>query len=260
MAFAGAFVPSAQDISEGVLARVNGIAITERDVALALERSPGSDLREVLAFLIDQELLVQRGVAIGLLDSDLTVRKTIAMAVIDAIVAEVLQREPSEEELRAFYTEHQAIFALPARLHLQHLFVAENGDWDAARVRAEQAAAAIAQGMRFSDARDRYGDRGGVLLPDTPLPLHVLRRHLGPTLAQLALTLTVGETSPPVQSPQGYHLLHLLAAEPEQLRPYEAVTQEVRTEYLRRKRDAALQQHLDRLRHHATILLSPRAP
>lgn len=247
-------------MSERVLARVNGTAITERDVAFALERSAGSDLREALAFLIDQELLVQRGVAIGLLDSDLAVRKTIVMAVIETVVAEVVRQEPSEEELRAFYGEHRALFTLPTRLHLQYLFVGENGDRQAARARAEQAAAAIAQGLPFSDARDRYGEGGGVLLPDTPLPVHVLRRYLGPTLARIALTLAVGETSPPVRSPQGYYILHLVAAYPEEVQPYATVKQAVKAEYWRRKRDEALQRHIDRLRRSATLVLSPHAP
>lgn len=260
LAMAGAFVRSSEDLSGNVLARVNGRAITVQDVAFALERSAGKNLGQTLDFLIDQELLIQRGVEIGLLDSDLTVRKAIAMAVIDAIVADVLKREPTEEELRAFYTSHRAGFALPARLHVQHLFVAEDGDPHTARVRAEQAAAALAQGMSFSEARERYGDKEGVPLPDTPLPLHVLRRSLGPTLADAALTMRAGEVSSPVRSPLGYHILYLVESLPESVRPYEAVRQEVRAEYFRRKRDEALQRHLDRLRRSATIVLSPQAP
>lgn len=261
---AGAFVRSPQGLSGDVLARVNGKALTVQDLAFALERSasksPDRRHRETLDLLIDQELLIQRGVEIGLLESDLTVRKAIAMAVIDAVVADVLKREPSEEELRAFYTSHRAVFALPARLHVQHLFFAENGDSDKARVRAEQAVAAIAHGMSFREAGERYGDQDGGPVPDTPLPPHVLRRYLGPTLANTALALRAGEISSPVRSPLGYHVLRLVESQPESVRPYEAVRQEVRAEYFRRKRDEALQRQLDRLRRNATIVLSPQAP
>ncbi|MCS6926395.1 MAG: peptidyl-prolyl cis-trans isomerase [Candidatus Binatia bacterium] len=260
LALAGAFVPSSLTVAEPVLARVNGKAITREEVSVALERSASKDLRATLAFLVDQELLIQRGVAIGLLDSDLTVRKALAMAVIDAVVAEVLKEDPSEEEFRAFYAAHRSVFSLPARLHVQHLFVAEDGDPHAARVRAERAVAAIAQGMPFSEARERYGEREHVSLPDTPLPIHVVRRSLGPILAETVLTMRVGEVSPPVRSPQGYHVLHLVGAYPERVQPYEAVTQEVRREYFRRKRDEALQRLVDRLRRSATIVLSPQAP
>ena len=264
LAMSGAFVRFSQDLSGNTLARVNGKAITVQDLAFALERSasetPNGHYRETLDFLIDQELLIQRGVEIGLLESDLTVRKAIAMAVIDAIVTDVLEREPSEEELHAFYTSHRAVFALPARLHVQHLFVADNGDSHKARVKAEQTATALARGMSFREARERYGDEDSVPVPDTPLPPHVLRRYLGPTLAETALAMRAGEVSPPVHSPLGYHILHLVESQPESGQLYETVRQEVRAEYVRRQRDEALQRQLDRLRQSATIVLSPQAP
>lgn len=264
LAMAGAFIPTFQEVSGDILARVNGKAISVQDLTFALERSasenPDGSYRETLNFLIAQELLIQRGVEIGLLEADLTVRKAIAWAVIDAIVADVLKREPSEEELRAFYTSHRAVFALPARLHVQHVFFADKGDSHRARIRAEQTATAIARGMSFREARERYGDQDSVLVPDTPLPLHVLRRDLGPTLADATLAMQAGDVSPLVQSPLGYHILHLVESQPESGQPYDAVRQEVKAEYFRRQRDEALQQQLDRLRQSATIVLSPQAP
>jgi parvulin-like peptidyl-prolyl isomerase len=264
LAMSGAFVRSSQDLSGNTLARVNGKAITVQDLTFALERSASGNLngrqRETLDFLIDQELLIQRGVEIGLLASDLTVRKAIAMAVVDTIVADVLNREPSEAELQAFYTSHQAVFALPARLHLQHLFVADNGDSHSARVRAEQAAAALTRGMSFREAHDRYGEKESIPVPDALLPPHVLRQYLGPTLVEMALSMQAGEISPPVQSSLGYHIVHLVESQPEHVQPYETVRQEVRAEYFRRQRDEALQRQLDRLRQSATIVRSPQAP
>jgi hypothetical protein len=264
LALSGAFVRSPHDLSGNMLARVNGKAITVQALAFALARSasetPNGRQRETLDFLIDQELLIQRGVEIGLLASDLTVRKAIVMAVIDTIVADVLNREPSEAELQTFYSSHQAVFALPARLHLQHLFVADNGDSHGARVRAEQAVAAMAQGISFREVRDRYGEKESVPVPDTPLPPHVLCQYLGPTLVEMALSMQAGEISPPVQSSLGYHIVHLVESQSEYVQPYETVRQEVRAEYFRRQRDEALQRQLDRLRQSATIVLSPQAP
>ena len=44
------------------------------------------------------------------------------------------------------------------------------------------------------------------------------------------------------------------------MQPYETVTTEVKAEFIRRRRDLALQQQLDRLRAQAAIVLSPKAP
>src|SRR5262245_21467689 len=90
LAVAGALAPTASDFSGNVVARINGKAITLQDVDFALERLTGDrhvaatpeERREALQWLIDQELLIQRGVELGLLDSDLTVRKAIAGAMI----------------------------------------------------------------------------------------------------------------------------------------------------------------------------------
>jgi parvulin-like peptidyl-prolyl isomerase len=268
LAAAGALVPTAADLSGDVVARVNGKAITAQDVDFALGRLSGDGPATVipekrvtaLQWLIDQELLIQRGVEIGLLDSDLTVRKAIAGAMIDTVVAAVLAQEPSEEELRAFYTSHAAVFAVPARAHVQHISCTGNGDPNRARGQAEQASAALAHGMSFPEARERYGDEDYVPLPDTLLPLGALRRLLGPTLTDAALTMQAGDVSPPLRSPAGYHILRLVELQPEQIRPYEAVRQEVQAEYFRRGRDEALQHYLDDLRRKATIVRAPQAP
>jgi hypothetical protein len=63
-----------------------------------------------------------------------------------------------------------------------------------------------------------------------------------------------------LQSPAGYHILRLVEQQPEQVRPYEAIKQEVRAEYFRRRRDEVLQRDLTTLRREATIVLSPEAP
>jgi len=206
LAAAGALMPTPGGFSGGVLARVNGKAITVSDVEFALERlddnSPVTREKqlEVLHRLIDQELLIQRASELGLLDSDRTVRKAVAMAVI----------------------------TMPARLRLQQIYCGGDGDFTKALTKVEQAAAAIARGISFAEARKQYDDNNSTPLPDTPLPRHVLQRYLGPTLTETALTMKVGEISPPLPSPVGYHILRVVDRQPEQLRPYESIRQEVR--------------------------------
>ena len=268
LAAAGALVPTASDFSGSVVARVNGKAITSQDLDFALERLAGdshsaathAERLAALQRLIDQELLIQRGVEIGLLDSDLTVRKALAGAMIDAIVADVLAKEPSEEELHAFYESHKAVFTVPSRVHVQQIYCSGDGDLTKALSRAEQASAALARGLSFQEARERYGDEDSVSIPDAPLPVNVLRRHLGPTLASAALAMNVGDISPPLQSPSGYHILRLVELQPEQAQPYQTAREEVKAEYFHRGRDEALQHYLDDLRQKATIVRAPQAP
>jgi hypothetical protein len=266
LAVTGALAPTRGTLPDNVVARVNDKIITRSDLLVAQSRlaadgrvsSALTARPEALHFLIDQELLIQRGVDIGLLESDRTVRKAIATAMIDAVVAKVLQDGPTEEHLRTFFDSHIAVFTVPARMHVQLITFNANGDSTRAHERAEEASAALRQGMSFADARTRYGDTDSVPIPDALVPLHVLYRDLGPRLTEAALALPARGISQPLLSPSGYHLLHQLEVQPEQIRPYETVRLEVKAEYVRRRRDDALEHYLAQLREKAEIVWSPK--
>lgn len=265
LSMVGAFAPHSDSLPANVAACVNGKPIFTSELMLALERLYGDDAVapeqrvETLNYLIDQELLVQRGLEIGLLESDHTIRKTVTMAMIDAIVAEVLAREPTEEEARTFYTSHLSVFSLPARLHLQYLFCDGYTDMKEAYSCAEHAREALSLGMRLSGVQERYPSSAPTPLPDELTPLSVVRRVLGPTLSARVETMQVGEVSV-VATEAGYAIFRLVDRQAEQPQPYETVQSEVRAEYLRRRRDDALQQALDQWRGEAALVLSPKAP
>jgi len=82
------------------------------------------DRAHVLNRLIEEELLIQHGVESGLVDVDRTLRKTITKVMLDAVVAESASEQPSEDALRAFYTENFSLFVfLPPESDMQ--FAAE---------------------------------------------------------------------------------------------------------------------------------------
>ncbi len=118
LAAAGAFAPSPSltgQLGGDVIAWVNDKAISAEDLVSGLQEIASDNGSEVtdedrarlVNRLIDQELLVQRGVEIGVVDSDNTVRKAISAAMIQLIVAtESSSEQPSEEDLRAFFEDH----------------------------------------------------------------------------------------------------------------------------------------------------------
>ena len=116
LAAAGAFAPSgpgAGALPTDAIARVNKKTITTEEFARAmalLTRDKGNEITDedrarVLNGLIDEELLVQRGIEMGIIDSDRAVRKAISTAMIQTIVAESSSKQPSEDDLRAFYED-----------------------------------------------------------------------------------------------------------------------------------------------------------
>ena len=114
LAAAGAFAPSgpgAGALPTDAIARVNKKTIRTEEFARALlTRDKGNEITDedrarVLNRLIDEELLVQRGTELGIIDSDRAVRKAISTAMIQTIVAESSSKQPSEDDLRAFYED-----------------------------------------------------------------------------------------------------------------------------------------------------------
>ncbi|MBI3248471.1 MAG: peptidyl-prolyl cis-trans isomerase [Deltaproteobacteria bacterium] len=260
----GAFAPAPHSPPAGAVALVNGKPVPTSELTLALARLYGDDAAsleqraETLNYLIDQELLVQRGIEIGLLESDHTIRKAVAMATIDAIVAEVLAQEPAEDEVRTFYQSHVSVFSTPARLHLQHLFCDSAIGVEEARACAERTREDLSRGMGLSEVRERYGASVVTAFPDALTPLSVVRRVLGPTLSDAVEALHVGEVAV-VPTAGGSAVFRLVDKQEEQPQPYETVQSEVRAEYLRRRRDETLQRSLTRWQSEASLVLSPKA-
>ena len=101
--------PPGDGLSQGQVARVNGVPIRTQEYQRAVaavdadRRTPldEADRRYVLDRLIDEELLVQYGMSLGLARSDRRIRSDFVSAVIAAQVASVDGSEPSGEEVRA---------------------------------------------------------------------------------------------------------------------------------------------------------------
>ena len=249
------------------VARVNGIAIprdqhTRMVAALARDkRNPVSaaDERHVLDRLIEEELLVQRGVEVGLVESDSRIRKAIVAAMIQSIVADAESAEPQDGELEAFFAENRAYFTSPPRLHVEHLtFRPQEGRASPAE-RARAARAALEHETPAA-VRERLADAPVLELPAALLPPHKLREYLGPALVDTALALEGGGWSEPVETPQGWHLVRVVERSEPVPPELASVREQVAAEYRRRTGDRALREYLDWLRAEADVQLAPEAP
>jgi parvulin-like peptidyl-prolyl isomerase len=249
------------------VARVNGAAIRMADYertlsALAGDRRDGlsaDDRRRALDRLVDEELLVQRGLELDLARQDVRVRRDLTAAVVDAVVAGHEDAEPDRAALAAFYAEHGDFFARPGRVHVRQVWCRIEHDDDEARAaaRAGEAAERLRAGEPFATVRDALGDTEVAPLPDAPLPAAKLVDYLGPTTARTALELEPGGVSEPVRSGTGYHVLVVVAREAEWLPPLADIETDVRAEYRRRAGERALRAYLDGLRARADVAIAP---
>jgi len=257
-------------LEDGVVARVNDVDIRGNDylravAALASDRrSPltAGDRRHVLDRLIDEELLVQYGIDLGLVRSDRRVRGDLVSAVLAAQVASVDGYQPTDAEAEAFYAENSEFFALPGRLRLAVLWIRgepARSD-DEAMARAQEALAAVRAGEPFAEVRERFGDQQIAPLPDGYLPAAKVRDYVGPTIAARSLDLPVGEVSEPIRAGAGVYLVEVVDREPRRVPELSAVRGQVDAEMQRRAGDDAVRSTLERLRREGSVVIAEPLP
>jgi parvulin-like peptidyl-prolyl isomerase len=209
--------------------------------------------RHVLDRLIEEELLVQRGLALGLARTDRRVRGELTAAVIAAVLADV-DETPSDAEVDAFYAEHPDVFRAPGRVQVEQIFFDERREADARAARRQ-----LDDGAGFDRVRSG-GDPEPVPVPAAPLPPERLVDYLGPTVARAALGLPEGGVAGPLRSGWGYHVVRVAGREDASLPPLDDVRAEVRGELVRRAGDRRLRDYLDRLRAGGEVVVAETPP
>lgn len=250
-------------IPTDAVAIVDGVAVQRVDYERALgalaadRRSPLDDAerQRVLDRLIDEELLVQKGLALGLERRDGRVRSDIVASVVESVVSEATTHEPTDAEIAAFFADNQALFARPGRVRVrQILFRVTSGVSDQqALARAEDAAARLRAGEPFARVASELGDAPLVELPTGRIDPATLREYLGPTVARAIDDLAVEIPSAPLRSAAGYHVVEVVEREPGGSADLADVKDQVRAELRRRSEDAALRAYVDELRRSSDV-------
>jgi len=245
------------------VAVVNGEVITQEAFAefvgaLASERK-SIDLdaptrQRLLDRMIDEELLLQRGIELGLPRYERSARRAIVAAVVSAVTTEAEASEPNEDELRAFYRDFAERFMRPGRVELEVAAVQEGGRSEAeAYRRAAEFARRAREGEDFAALAAQLGDTTPLVPPREPIALDEVRERLGPSAALAVERLHAGEVSDPVRGSAGYFVIALRGRAAAELLPFEQVRDSVRAEYLRSVGERALARYLAQLRASADV-------
>jgi len=254
-------------LPDGVVARVNGeiirtVKYSRLINAVARDRRKtidGAERRRILDRLIDEELLVQRGLELGLAKHDRKIRSNLTRAVIASVVAESQDLQPTDAELQEFYESNGKFFARAGSLDVRQVFIRSIKVNDpAALKKAELAAARLRGGEDLTLVRAQLGDPELAPLPSGLLPPTKLREYLGPTVLRALRSLEVGTISDPVRSGVGYHVLQLLERQESTIPPLSEIRPQVVTEFQRRHADDALRDYLDGLRARSDVEVAPQ--
>ncbi len=258
------------ELPTNAVAAVNGEAVRVQDyeralAALATDRrnEVGEiEKRRILDRLIEEELLIQHAIELGLVRSDRRVRADLVSALIQSVVSEATTLEAPSAQIKAFYEENIDYFTQPGRVRTRQILVrfGEPRSAEAALEHAREITRRLRAGEPFAEVKNELGDREVARLPDGLLPPTKLRDYLGPTAARTVLALEPGAVSDPVRTAGGLRVLQLLEREPERTPPLHEIQTEVLAEFRRQAGDRALRSYLDELRARAEIQLAETRP
>ncbi|MDD2464195.1 MAG: SurA N-terminal domain-containing protein [Desulfobulbus sp.] len=137
----------------------------------------------------------------------------------------------TEAAMRIYYQEHLAEYQVPERRRARHILIrvdeGASADAKAAKkTEAERLLQQIHQGADFAATAKKFSEdgskeRGGDLG-------FFSRGQMVPTFERSAFLLNVGEVSPVVESPFGYHIIKLEEVQPEKTRSFAETSQTIR--------------------------------
>lgn len=248
-------VVNGRPITRDALARLAGAIASEQG---RTDLDP-ADQRRILDRLIDEELLLQHGIALGLDRSEPSARRAIVSAVIDTLTTAEM-REPERGELEAFYRDSGKTFVRPGPVQVE---VARVPIGAISQAEAIRRAGEIARRARAGESLAALAALLGEPL-DPPLaagktPLDALRDRVGGIVAQSIIRLSPGEISDPVQAMDGYWVVRLVAREPDARPPLDDVVEAVKQAWTQREHEARLTRAIETLRQHAEVTIAAPA-
>ena len=197
---------------------------------------------EMLALIenrIKEEVLYREALAMGLDKDDTIVRRRMAQKM--EFLAEDVSgaREPTTEELKAWFGKNTKLFTQPARVTFRHLYFSPDrrgkSAWpDATAALGKLAgkhagwvgAAALGDPFMFQDyLADRTPDQ--------------IAKDFGPPFARALFAQKPGAWAGPIESGYGWHLVFLDSLTPERAPSFEEVEPDVRTAWLATRKEQA---------------------
>ena len=262
-------------VNDGIVVRVNDRHIDRTEYARAYKallddkrKAPTqADKKLALDRLIEEELLVQRGLEIGLIDGDTNVRKAVASAVIEFVLAQNGTAAASALDLQNFYQANKARFTPAARLQVERIFVRQfDGtgnklvDDETIAQKLDNIRTALRNGQNFTHVATMMGDD---ILP--PLPRIMLVRnkmydYLGTQLTDMAAQLPAGAISDAIADGAGWHFLRIVRNQPARAPEFATIQPQIEAAFSRQRDDASLRDYLNWLKKRANIIYAEDAP
>ena len=235
-----------------VIARINDTLIRRDHFDSAFVKPTGAVDQEaarqgaaVITQMIDEELLVQRGIALGMTQSDLTVRQAIIDSLIASITAEADAANPSDDELKQHLLANADRFSYTAKIWIEA--------WQTDK---EPIAQTFVAQLRANDLAQLNDDIGPMSdLPAGLIPTDMASDYVGPGITAAAATMPEGSSA--VFARRGRWLvIRLREKEVSTVTDIGSIRNRVLLDYRRSLAGTTLESYLENLRQQADIVVA----
>jgi parvulin-like peptidyl-prolyl isomerase len=196
-------------VNQRPILRSDFMTQTQSQFALPFGETTTAQRQQTLEAMIDEELMMQRGLEIDLPSYDPDVRNALVAGVELEVTADVLARQPTDEELQQYYQQHQDRYASEGVMQLRDLLAPDEdrAALAAEALRHDRPLEAVIRQYGLVDSR-RFLDAGHIDTGD--IFQFAVRAKLDEVLYAAAAPLRSGEVSAPVTRGDGVHLIVML--------------------------------------------------
>jgi len=243
-------------LPDSAIARVNDVVISEQQLDRSITELETTYQRElsaedrarVLQQMIEEELLVQRGIDLGMPNTESTVRAAITQSMIASVTAEADAADPDDATLERFLEEHADRYTYASAMRID------------AWVTDDEQTARNFLGTLSDGAGEIVDGASSNLqrvpgLPEGSAPIERLRMFLGPAIAAAAADMPVGTSA--VFARQGrWYVVRVAVREQSARADLDTVRSQVLLDYRRSLADQRLRAYVDDLRRRADVVVA----
>ncbi len=232
---------------------------TEIETALPFAQTTQEQRMKVLNDMLNEELLVQRGLEIDLAASDPDVRLAMVTGVQVQVGADVLAQLPSDAQLQAYYDAHKDKYAGEGIMALRDLVLRKTeGESDD---EVFEKAMKAAESFRKGDAPDNIAATLGMMdsgaLDRGDLFDFAVKIKLAPELYAIVEKMKTGEASAPIAQADGIHVFLMEKRMAAEQRSFAEARDAVMQDFKREEQARVENANLTFLKSKADIQLAP---
>ncbi len=260
----------ARTVPPGYVAMVNGrgilmsdfMAQTESETSMPFTETTPEQRRTVLHEMIDEELLVQRALALDFPSLDTNVRMALVDGVNSQVSAPVLARRPTDAELQAYYNANRQKYTNDGSMQLVDIVLHFGGIEDAdqsveqAQADAAQAVYQLRSGAKLDYVMSHFGFSAGHMDGSEQFDF-AAKIHLGAKLFAAASELSDGDISEPVTDTDGVHVMIMRHRQAPFDAGFDKVRNNVYADYVADQQKRVQEQSVEFIHATADIILAP---